>query len=71
MFSLIKFWRREGIKICIYIDDSLGTSPSLDLALEEAEFVRNSLTRFGFTINSEKPVWQPQQELICLGINII
>ena len=44
MRSLVKFWRREGIKICVYIDDGLGASPSLDLALEQVEFVRNSLT---------------------------
>ena len=56
MCSFVKFWRREGIKICVYIDDVLRTAPSLDLALEEAEFVRNSLTRCGFIINSEKSV---------------
>ena len=60
----VKFWRREGIKICVYIDDGLEASPSLDIALDEAEFVKNSLTRCGFIINSEKSVWQPQKELI-------
>ena len=54
MCSLVKFWKRGGIKICVYIDDGLGTSPSLDLTLEEAKFVRNSLTQCGLTINSEK-----------------
>ena len=44
--------------------------PSLDLALEEAEFIRNSLTQCGFIINSEKSVWQPQKELIWLGIKM-
>ena len=70
MHSLVKFWRREGIKICVYIDDGLGAFPSLDLAVEDAEFVRNSLTQCGFIINSEKSVWQPQKELIWLGIKI-
>ena len=70
MRSLVKFWRREGIKIFVYIDDGLRTSPSLDLAVEEAEFVRNSLTQCGFIINFEKSVWQPQKELIWLGIKI-
>ena len=70
MRSLVKFCRREEIKICAYIDDGLGASPSLDLALDEAEFVKNSLTRCGFIINSEKSVWQPQKELIWLGIKI-
>ena len=70
MRSLVKFWRREGIKICVDIDDGFGASPSLDLALEEAEFVRNSLTQCGSIINSEKSVWQPQKEFIWLGIKI-
>ena len=43
--------------------------PSTDVALEEAEFVRNSLTQCGFNIN-KKSVWQPQKELIWLGIKI-
>ena len=56
MRSLVKFLRRERIKICVYIDDGLGASPLLDLALEQAKFVRNSLTQCGFVINSEKSV---------------
>ena len=70
MHSLVKFWKREGIKICVYLYDGLGASPSLDLAVEEAEFVRNSLSQCDFIINSEKSVWQPQKELIWLGIKI-
>ena len=70
MRSLLKFWRREVIKICEYIDDGLGASSSLDLALDDAEFVKNSLTRCGFIVNSEKSVWQPRKELIWLGIKI-
>ena len=53
---LVKFWRREGIKICVHIYDGLGASPSLDVAVEEDEFVRNSLSQCGFIINSEKSV---------------
>ena len=33
-------------------------------------FVGNSLTQRGFTINSEKSVWQPQKELIWLETKI-
>ena len=45
----------------MYIDDGLGASSSLDLALEEAEFVRNSLTQCGFIINFEKSIEQQQK----------
>ena len=46
MRSLTKFWRREVIKNCVYIDDGLGASPSLDLeeAVEEAEFVKQFIS---------------------------
>ena len=70
MCSLVNFWRREGIKICVHIDDGLRASPSLDLAVDEKEFFRNILTQCGFIINSEKAVWQPQKELISLEIKI-
>ena len=71
MRSLVKFWRREGIKICVqFCDDGLGASPSLDLAVDEVEFIRGSLTQCGFDLNSEKSVWQLQKELIWLGIKI-
>ena len=64
MRSLVKFSRREGIKFCVYVDDDLEASSSLDLAMEEAEFVRNSLTQCGFFINFEKSIEQSQKELI-------
>ena len=65
--SLKKFGRRKGIKICVYIDDGLGASLSLDLAVEEVEFVKNNLTQCGFIINFEKSVLEPQKEFIWLG----
>ena len=61
MLSLVKFWKREGIKICVYIDDGLGVFPLSELALEKAESIRKSLTQCGFIINSEKSIWQPQK----------
>ena len=71
MSSLVKFCRREGIKVCDYMDDGLGVFPSLDLVFEEVEFVRNSLTKCGFITNPKKSIWQPQKELIWLGIKMI
>ena len=55
------------------VSESLSPLPpppsSIDETLEEAEFVRNSLTQCGFNIN-KKSVWKPQKELIWLGIKI-
>ena len=50
--------KKEGIKICAYIDGFGSPSPP----------VKNSWTQCGFIINFEKSVWQLQKELIWLGI---
>ena len=44
--------------------DTFNKGCSLDLALEEAEFIRNSYTQCGFIIDSEKSIRQSQKELI-------
>ena len=49
------------------MDNGLGVFPSLDLVLEEVQFVRNSLTQCGFITNPEKSIWQPQKKLNVTG----
>ena len=44
--------------------DTFNKGCSLDLALEEAEFITNSYTQCGFIIDSEKSIRQSQKELI-------
>ena len=48
--------------------DPPSTLPLIRLSTQETEFAKNSFTECGFIINFDKSVWQPQKELIWLGI---
>ncbi len=67
---LVKFWRRHGIKIVIYIDDGVGAADSLVECSKVSSFVRASLLKAGFIANSEKSHWDPVQVIVWLGWEI-
>ena len=67
---LVKLWRGEGVRICVFIDDGLGTKKSYTIAKMDAILVRESLARSGFIANVEKSHWDPSQELTWLGITV-
>jgi len=58
---LVKFWRFNGVKMVIYLEDGCGTSDSLEVAKQHTQFVRLSLKDAGFAINSSKSNWDPVQ----------
>ena len=60
----------EGVRICVFIDDGLGTKKSYTIAKMDAILVRESLARSGFIANVEKSHWDPSQELTWLGITV-
>ncbi len=67
---LVKFWRRHGVKIVLYIDDGLGAAESLKACAKASSFVRLSLLKAGFVANSEKSQWDPVQLMVWLGWEI-
>ena len=66
--EMIKFWRSEGYKIVMYLDDGLGGHSSYEFALQVSDYIHGSLSEFGFLIAEEKCEWIPKQNLIWLGI---
>lgn len=70
MWCPVKCWSFNGIRISVYIYDGLGSSPSKTLAIQEEEFLKSTIEKYGFLINIEKPIWQPQKEVIWLEITI-
>ncbi|XP_052797745.1 uncharacterized protein LOC128229889 isoform X1 [Mya arenaria] len=66
--EMVKFWRFNGIKIVMFLDDGWGTNKSCDLATRDAIFVKDSLNRAGLIINDEKSVWLPVQNLEWIGL---
>ncbi len=49
---LVKFWRKHGNKVVVYIDDGIGAAESLEGCGKSSEFVRLSLLKAGFIANS-------------------
>lgn len=65
---LVKFWRYNGVKIVLYLDDGCGTCQTLNGAKEHSNLVKTSLKNAGFVINSSKSNWDPCQSLLWLGL---
>ena len=69
MRCLVTFWRAQGIKISVFIDDGLGSADKVQSIIHFL-VVKKLLTEAGFVINTQKSIWQPQRELTWLGVNI-
>ena len=66
----VKYWRANGIKIVIFIDDGIGAAGTLQKARLASDFVRFSIVLSGFISNEEKSVWDPLQHAVWLGLEI-
>ena len=66
---LVKFWRFNGVKIVLFLDDRCGKGDSLQSAKGHSLFVQTSLSNAGFVANSTKSLWKPTQLLVWLGLN--
>ena len=67
---LVKMWRGQGVRICVFIDDGLGAKGNYPIAKMDANLVRHSLECSGFVANVEKSHWEPSQELTWLGFTV-
>ena len=66
--SLVAFVRRLGRRICIYIDDMLILNSPREGALRAASLMIHLLETLGFTVNMEKSILFPSQEMEFLGV---
>ena len=69
MRCLVTFWRAQGIKISVFIDDGLRSADQMQSNIHSL-VVKKSLTEACFVINIQKSIWEPHRELTCLGVNI-
>ena len=65
---LVKLWRGEGVRICVFIDKGLGTKSKRPIAKMDAVLVKDSLQCYGFVANVVKSHCEPCQELTLLGV---
>ena len=67
---LVRYWRGQGIRIVVYLDDGLGAATGKTEAANISKIVQSTLEQAGFVLNREKSVWQPTQRLQWLGFVI-
>jgi hypothetical protein len=65
---MVKYWRKNAIKIDLYLDDGFGMPDSFEECQKDSFFVKQYLVDAGFFINEEKSIFVPTQKLEWLGI---
>jgi hypothetical protein len=66
--EVVKYWRNQGLKITMYLDDGLGGASDFDLAEKDSFYIKNSLSEFGFLIAEGKCIFLPEQNLTWIGL---
>jgi hypothetical protein len=51
---MVKYWRKNSIKIVMYLDDGFGIGQNFEDCINHSQFVKDSLTKAGFLINEKK-----------------
>jgi len=64
---LVKQWRKQGIKIVMYLDDGFGLARHERECKINAQIVKSDLIKAGFVPNKDKSFWNPSQNVLWLG----
>ena len=56
---LVAYWRRQSIKVVLYLDDGFGFAENDELCYEHAQVVKNDIVRSGLVLNKDKSIWKP------------
>ncbi|XP_065915901.1 uncharacterized protein [Dysidea avara] len=67
---LIAYWRGQGLKVVLYLDDGIVAVKGEDQAKRVSVQIRNDLGEAGFVVNEAKSQWVPVKRLIWLGFEI-
>jgi hypothetical protein len=64
---MIKFWRGQGKKIVMFLDDGLGGDDTYEKSKLASQCIQSDLKSFGFLIAQEKCDWEPRVQVTWLG----
>ena len=70
MRPLVKYWRQQGLRIVLYLDDGIVAVQGEQAALTASKAIQEDLNRAGLVANSSKCCWEPAQQCSWLGFNI-
>lgn len=65
--ELVGWWRKQGLKIVLFLDDGAGTNKSLEACKIESHKVRTDIIASGFVPHKDKCIWLPVQIALWLG----
>ena len=68
MCLLVRYWRGQGPRVVVYLDDGLCAVNGLGAAETASQLVRHTLDQAGFAVHPGKSVWRPPQCLVWLGL---
>ncbi|KAK3108944.1 hypothetical protein FSP39_019460 [Pinctada imbricata] len=68
MRTVVKYWRNDGLKIIMYLDDGLGGASTQNDAWQVSKRIRVDLEALGFLIADDKSAWEPSQHVSWLGL---
>ena len=67
---LVKYWRSQGLRIVVYLDDGIAAMEGELGARKASLVIREDLTKAGFVVNMAKCIWTPSQQCSWLGFDI-
>ena len=67
---LVKYWRGQGLRITVYLDDGICVAKGYDAAGTASAKVQDTLGKAEFVANVEKSMWQPAHQGRWLGFMI-
>ena len=67
---LIGYWRGQGIRVVLYLDDGIVAIKDTELAGSVSKQIRDDLSKAGFVVNEAKSLWTPMKKLVWLGFEI-
>ena len=70
MRPLVKFWRSQGLRVVVYLDDGIGASCGELKARKDSTRIQHDLDRAGFVANIAKCKWSPSQQCVWLGFEV-
>ena len=67
---LVRYWRAQGLRVVVYLDDGLGAERGNKKAGVASIMVQDMLKKAGFVPHPGKCMWKPDQRLTWLGFVI-
>lgn len=66
----MRYWRKQGIRIVLYIDDGIVLAASSEEAVQISVIIQNTLGKAGLVVQPKKCSWDPSHTGHWLGFNL-